>query len=117
MRRNFMIAWGSRFLVVVLLAVTPRAFSQTIATAEITGVTRDSSDALVRGATVLLKSVDTGASREVQSNASGAYRFTFVKPGTYEISAASAGLKSDIGRVAANVGHVQVLNLRLNVQE
>lgn len=91
--------------------------AQTITTGEITGTVMDSSGAVVTTATVRLKSVDTGESRAVQSNAAGIYRFTFVKPGNYEIAGASAGLKSDTGRLIAAVGQVQVVDLVLKLEE
>ena len=95
------------------ILLTPLVFSQTVTTGEVAGTTLDASGAVVIGASVLLKSVDTGESREVRSSASGTYRFAFVKPGRYEISGTSAGLKSDIGSFDVSVGQVQVLDLRL----
>jgi hypothetical protein len=77
----------------------------------------DLANAVVIGASVRLKSVDTGEIREVQSNASGVYRFTFVKPGSYEISGTSKSLKSDRGSLIASVGQVEVLDLHLKVEE
>ena len=117
MRRKLLSTWACLLIVLFSITVTLRGYSQSIATGEITGIALDSSEAVVIGATVLLKSVDTGESREVQSNAFGAYRFTFVKPGSYQISGTSRGLKSNIGNLVANVGHVQVVDLHLKVQE
>ena len=99
-----------------LVIIAPAAFSQTITTGEITGVVVDPDDKAVVGATVQLKSTDTGESRAVQSNASGIYRLTFVKPGAYEISAQWEGLKSDNGSLVAAVGQVQGLNLHLKLE-
>src|SRR5690348_7014286 len=92
-------------------------WAQTNTTGEITGTVMDSSGALVTTATVLLRSLDTGESRTAPSNAAGIYRFAFVKPGAYEISGRSAGLKSDTGRLIAAVGQVQVLDLTLKPEE
>jgi hypothetical protein len=90
--------------------------AQTMTTGEVTGMVLDPSGAAVTTATVLLKSVDTGESRTSPSNASGLYRFTFVRPGNYEISGTSADLKSDIGRLVAAVGQVQVVDLRFKLE-
>jgi hypothetical protein len=91
--------------------------AQTITTGEVTGSVADSTGALVPAATVVLKSLDTGETRSVQSNAAGVYRFTFIKPGDYQISATSAGLKSDTGRVTAALGQVQSVDLGLTLEE
>ncbi|HEV2172494.1 MAG TPA: carboxypeptidase-like regulatory domain-containing protein, partial [Nitrospira sp.] len=95
----------------------PPGFSQTVTTGEVTGTVLDPAGAHVPEATVTLKSADTGESRSVPSNDSGVYRFTFVKPGKYEISALSAGLKSDVGSLAAGVGQVQDLDVHLKIEE
>jgi hypothetical protein len=88
-------------------------FSQTVTTGEVTGTVMDPSGAVIPGASIVLKSVDTGESRAMQSNSTGVYRFVFVKPGTYNISASSAGLKSDSGRLIAAVGQVEIVDLNL----
>jgi hypothetical protein len=103
------------FALITLAA--PAVLSQTITTGEVTGVVTDPAAKVVIGATVQLKSNDTGDSRSVQSSASGVYRFPFVKPGSYELSAKSQGLKSDTGTLAVAVGQVQVLDLHLKLEE
>ncbi len=103
--------------VLAVIAITPGAFSQSVTTGEITGTVMDPSGKAVSGATVQLKSADTGESRAVESNAFGAYRFVFVKPGTYEISGKSEGLRSDSGSLVVAVGQVQLLDLHLKLEE
>jgi len=92
-------------------------YGQTITTGEVTGTITDLTSAAVTGATVVLTSVDAGGSRTVESDTSGIYRFTLLKPGTYEISSRSAGLKSDRGGLIVAVGQVMVLNLTLKLEE
>jgi len=87
--------------------------AQTITTGEMTGTITDSSAALVQGAEVILKSADTGESRSTHSNGTGTYRFAFVRPGLYEISATTTGLRSDTGRVVVEVGQVRIADLAL----
>src|ERR1700751_4455134 len=106
-----------RLCVLALVTIAPAASSQTITTGEITGVVADPTGKVVIGAMVELSSTDTGESRAVPSNASGVYRFPFVKPGTYELSAKSKGLKSDKGSLVVAVGQVQVLDLHLKLEE
>jgi hypothetical protein len=104
-------------IMLVLTAVAPAVYAQTITSGDVTGTVTDSSGAVVPGATVSLKSFDTGESRTVTSGGEGQYRFTFLKPGVYQISSSTAGLKSDVNRVNVSVGQVQTLNLVLRPEE
>jgi hypothetical protein len=113
---------GTKFSAVTILAAlvltfTALAPAQTSTTGDLAGTVNDSSGAVVPGATVTIKDLNTGESRTVQSNSTGAYRFTFLKPSTYQISGSVAGLKSDIGRVTIGVGQVQTMDLILKPQE
>ena len=47
---------------------------------------------------------------------SGEYRFTTLKPGTYQVAGSSAGLTSDTSNVAVGVGQVVNLDVTLKVQ-
>ena len=89
-------------------------FSQSITTGDITGTVHDSSGAAVPKADILLKSVDTGETRTANSSQNGDFRLSTLKPGMYDISASTPGLRSDVGRVAVGVGQVQTLNLILS---
>ena len=104
------------FLVLTLLAVCLSA--QTVTTGDVTGTVTDSTGAIVPKATVTLKSSTTGETRTVEAGADGSYRFTFVRPGTYQISASTPGLKSDLmSNLGIGVGQVQTLNLVLKPVE
>jgi len=76
----------------------------------------DSTGAAVAHAIVTIAQADTGAVRTVQTNESGQYRFPFVKPGDYAISAKSAGLTAEISHFSLLVGQEQQINLVLAVQ-
>ena len=67
--------------------ISPAAFSQTITTADAVGVVSDTSGAVVPGATVTLKSAESGESRTETTNGQGQYRFPLLKPGDYVVSA------------------------------
>ena len=77
------------------------AFTQTLTTADVAGIVKDASGAVVPNAVVTLRSVETNDARIVKTSDSGAYRFSLLKPGDYEISAQSAGLKSSTERFTA----------------
>ena len=59
----------------MLLVLAPFTFGQTITTADATGVISDSSGAVVPGAAVTLKSLDSGESRTETSNGAGQSAF------------------------------------------
>jgi len=97
-----------------LLLTTPFAFSQTITTADAVGVVTDTSGAIVPGAKVTIKSLGSGESRTEVTNTQGQYRFPLLKPGEYEISAASMGLKSNNLKVTLQVGQAQEINISMS---
>lgn len=104
-------------IMLALTAVAPAVLAQTITTGDVTGTVSDSSGAVVPGAKVVLKSLDTGETRNVDSSSEGQYRFTFLKPGIYQISSSTPGLKSDLNTVNVSVGQVTALNLVLKPEE
>ncbi|MDR3702897.1 MAG: carboxypeptidase-like regulatory domain-containing protein, partial [Candidatus Sulfopaludibacter sp.] len=100
----------------VLLSLAPLAFGQTLTTGDVSGVITDSTGAVVPGATVTIKSVDTNELRTTVSGDSGQYRLSLLRPGEYTISAQTAALKSNTSRFAVSVGQEQNLNLTVAVQ-
>src|SRR5579864_2346219 len=104
-------------LVALVLLCTALAPAQTSTTGDLAGTVTDSSGAVIPSAPVTIKDVNTGETRTVESNGNGSYRFTFLKPGEYQISSSMPGLKSDIGRVTVGVGQVQNADLILKPQE
>lgn len=103
-------------LFAVLFILVPLAFSQTLTTGDIVGVITDTTGAVVPGATVTIKSVETNEVRTATSNGAGEYRISLVKPGEYVLSAISAGMKSNNNRLAVLVGQEHALNVTLNPQ-
>src|SRR5687767_8177481 len=61
---------------------------------DISGEVRDTSGALVPGATVNLTNLDTNAVRESVSNESGLYSFPALPPGRYTIRVEKTGFKA-----------------------
>jgi hypothetical protein len=103
-------------LTALLFILAPLTFAQTATTADTLGVISDSSGAIVPGAKVTLKSLETGEVRTDTSNAQGQYRFSLLKPGEYEVSAASQGLKSNLEKISLLVGQAQEVNIKMNPQ-
>jgi len=103
-------------VVALVLFSLPAAFAQTITTGDVVGTVKDTTGAVVPGASVTLKSTDFGDTRTVATDNSGAFRFTFLKPGNYTAAASSAGLKTDLQKLAVEVGQVATVDLVAKVQ-
>jgi hypothetical protein len=103
-------------LLTALPMLAPAAFSQTITTADAVGVVSDITGAVVPGATVTIKSAESGESRTETTNGQGQYRFPLMKPGDYTISAAAKGLKSNITKITLLVGQAQEVNISMNAE-
>lgn len=100
--------WSGLFataLFALLLAV-PAATAQS--SGEVSGTITDSTGAVIAGATVTLKNLDTNAERVVKSDSAGIYAFTNVLPGShYTVTSTSSGFgttKTEI--IVAIGGHV-----------
>ena len=87
-------------------------------TASIGGAVQDTSGAVIPGAAVTVKSLETGAARTLTTNDSGNYRALALPVGRYEVSAEKAGFKTAV-RAGINlvVGQEAVVNLSLDVGE
>jgi hypothetical protein len=78
-------------LAVCLSAAKPVAMYAQFETASVLGYVRDASGAVVSGATVSLVNQETKAQVTAQTNAQGAYEFTDVKIGQYQVTAQANG--------------------------
>ena len=85
-----------RILVLLLAAVS--AVSAQTASTQILGLVTDATGAIVPGATVTAKRTETGDIRTTASNQTGNYIFPLVDSGTYEVSCAAPGFKTEIRR-------------------
>jgi len=113
--------WRAPAVCLLIVATTlipgiPSVHAQTLTTGDITGTLADPSGAVIPGATVTLRSADTGTVVTATTNASGVYRFTLLSPGAYSITAQSAGLKSQEARITVLLGQVTTVNLTAELQ-
>ena len=103
-------------LVLMLVAIAAPAWPQV--SASISGKVEDASDAAVRGATVTVKSLETGATRVAVTDDAGNYRALSLAVGPHEVRAAKPGFKTEVRNgVNLAVGQDAVVNLRLEVGE
>jgi hypothetical protein len=76
-----------------LLFVSPATARAQVTTADLVGTIKDSSGAVVPGATVALTNEATGVSRSTTTSDSGTYSFTSLPPGRYRLSAELSGFR------------------------
>jgi hypothetical protein len=95
-----------------LALATPAAAQQGVTTGAINGQVLDTSGAPLAGATVTIRNVDTGASRELQSNATGRYSAGFLQTGRYTVAADfPPNPAAERGPVRVNLGETVVVDL------
>ena len=84
-------------VVAIFLIAAAAVFGQTAST-QILGLITDSSGAVVPGANVTASRVETGDRRTTTSNETGNYIFPLVDSGTYEVTCAASGFKTEVRR-------------------
>lgn len=108
------LAFLSVVFAVALLAGSALAQSET---GQISGKVSDANGAVVAGAAVSLKSVETGAQRTATTNEDGVYAITNLQPGVYEITVQAANFAKSTQRVQVTVGAKASLETTLSVSE
>ena len=103
-------------LFLTIFAVARTADAQSAGTGAIEGRVTDPSGAAVAGCTVTVRSLTTGVSRSLTSDAKGIYRADLLQPDTYEITAALDNFATlRRSGVSVQVGAVATINLELQV--
>src|ERR1700681_2658018 len=83
------------FAVIALLLAIPVVAAAQVTTATIVGTISDPSGAIVAGAEVTARNVDTGLTRTVTSSDAGTYRLEFLPVSKYVLEVTTAGFKKD----------------------
>lgn len=82
----------------------------------VVGVVKDPQGGLLPGATVVLVNRDTGLKREVVTNAEGAYTFTNVQNGPYDVRVGMPGFREAVRvQVPVAVGQISRVDVSLEV--
>ena len=111
---------GSRFVRIPILVLlwlgTGLVWGQPQSTASVKGRVEDAAGKAVMGATVTVKSLETGVTRTVLTDDSGGYRALSLPIGPQEVKAEKTGFKAAV-RTGVNlaVGQEAVVNLRLEI--
>jgi len=83
-----LIAVGFAALIALLVSIPGSA---QLSTATVNGTVRDSQGAVIPGATVVLRNVDTNVEHQAVSNGTGAYAIFDITPGRYTLEANATG--------------------------
>ena len=83
--------------------------------AQVSGTVRDQTGAVIAGAKVTIKSVNTGTTRDVVTNASGIYTASGLKPDTYDVTIQQPGFEKLVKRVQLAVGSTNDVSAQLQV--
>jgi hypothetical protein len=95
-----------------LALATPAVAQQGVTTGAINGQVLDSSGAPLAGATVTIRNVDTGTSRELQTNVTGRYNAGFLQTGSYNVAAEfPPNPVAERGPIRISLGETQVVDL------
>jgi len=98
----------------IILGLSSIALAQ--GTAAISGTVRDTTAAVLPGATVVIKQTETGVTREVVTDEHGRYAAPNLQPGPYELSASLVGFGSlTRSGIRLTVGREAVVDLTLAV--
>lgn len=105
--------WSAILACVLLFAGT--AVAQ-VTTGTISGTVADSTGAVVPGATVSLKNVETGVSRTISTDSAGRYTAPQLGLGKYEVTAEAAGFQKAVrSGIELSVGRQAVVDFSLQL--
>lgn len=82
---------------------------------QLEGTITDPTGAVIPNATVTVKKVDTGMSRQITTGATGNYRVVDLQPGTYDIAVTHAGFRSASVRMDVVVGTTVTADIKLSL--
>ncbi len=118
-RRGVFVARAANFAFVVLTVaclLPAKALAQGETTSAIVGQVRDTTDAVVAGATVTITNHETGLKRSARTDETGRFNFPQLKPGTYSVRVEAQGF--DPGQndnVISGLGQKQTVDFMLKV--
>lgn len=103
------------FLLMSLLTICGKA-QVNVATATLKGTVTDPSGAVIPGATLTIRSIDRGVSRQAATNENGEYQIPLLNPGVYEIGVEADGFRAQVmENTTLTVGQIFVQNFELEL--
>jgi hypothetical protein len=101
-------------LALTLVGLTATAWAQSAGTGAILGTVKDPSGALVAGAEVTVKNIDTGAERKFTTTDTGLYSAPYLQPGRYEVRVRREGF-AEVIRQNLNLQVGQTLTVDIDL--
>src|ERR1700735_984632 len=100
-------------LSLIILSLSAASLAQELA-ATLTGSVTDASGALVSGATVVVRSEETGSGRSVSTSSTGSFNITNLAAGRYAVTVNNAGFQTFVAKnVILNVAEKHTLDVQL----
>ncbi|HKG45839.1 MAG TPA: TonB-dependent receptor, partial [Pyrinomonadaceae bacterium] len=104
--------------ILLILLIVPTILAQSQVTGQIEGVVKDKNGAVIQGANVEVKNLETGFSKTATTNEDGRYSFLNLLPGNYSITATKEGFApKPVDRTPLTVGQVLTANFDLSVSD
>ncbi len=110
------ITWlAMQTILVVSVSCVFLAAQNVVLTGSLSGRITDQSGAVVGGASVILKNLETGVKLSATTNHSGIYDFPALSPGLYAIAASAKGFRDVLSQAHLLVGTTTSLDLKMQV--
>ena len=111
--------WRTWFLVALFLAVSSALFGQAASgTGSISGLVTDPTGAVMPGADIAIRNLETNVNRTLKSNDAGVYEMVALKPGQYEIKGSKQGFATLVRTpITVSVGQQALVNLAMQVSQ
>ncbi len=109
---------AGRFAILALTVaclLPTQALAQGETTSAIVGQVRDTTNAVLPGATVTIASPETGLRRSARTDQAGRFNFPQLKPGAYSVKAEAPGFEPQQTDVIAGLGQKQTMDFTLRV--
>src|SRR4051812_36453586 len=105
--------FASLLLLMIVCALAAKA---QITTGTISGTVKDTSGAVLPGASVAVVSEETGSTRTVQTNAAGFFTAQSLNPGRYKVTASLEGFQTKVqSGIELTLGRDAVINVELPI--
>src|ERR1700684_3439540 len=102
-------------LAVVASVLPSEAVAQGETTSAIVGQVRDTTNAVVPGATVAIANLETGLRRSAKTAVAGRFNFPQLKPGIYSVKAEAQDCEPQQNDVISGLGQKQTVDFTLRV--
>src|ERR1035438_5376839 len=103
-------------MLTVACIVSVKALAQGETTSAIVGQVRDTTNAVVPGATVAIANLETGLTRSAKTDDAGRFNFPQLKPGTYSVKVEAQGFEPrQNDEVVSGLGQKQTVDFTLKV--